>query len=277
MNIATILDNSFALNTISFGWAEGLKYAGYNVIKKEKIDGLGLKEEFKNSNLFIIKDPLEINFQLICDIKKTYQSSKIVCVIDSYQDIFNELANFVNLWVEPCFYDKTTELKCKEKNLPFLYLPLASLDFICPFYTELNRITDLSTNSDELYNKYFTNYKTLKIDSKLENSPCVNSCYGNTKINLNMVNLKPDFINLNSRTFNIGFSGNFQLSNNPAVIDLFEGKIGYTTYEEMESKIEYYLKNEEDRNRMAIKSYEICIRDHTYTNRIKKLLTYLKI
>ncbi len=101
--------------------------------------------------------------------------------------------------------------------------------------------------------------------------------YGNTKVNLNYQIPKKDFIYLNQKAFDIPMSGNFELSTIPQITDIFEGKVGYTSELEMKDKIQYYIDHEEERTRMAIKGYEVCIAKHTYTYRMRDLLKKLKM
>jgi spore maturation protein CgeB len=101
--------------------------------------------------------------------------------------------------------------------------------------------------------------------------------YGNTKVNLNHQIPRNDFVYLNQKAFDIPMSGNFELSTIPQVVEIFEGKVGYTSEPEIRDKIMYYIEHEEERIRMAIKSYEVVISKHTYTYRMRDLLKKLKV
>ncbi len=53
-----------------------------------------------------------------------------------------------------------------------------------------------------------------------------------------------------------------------------EGKhyVGYKTFEELVEKIEYYLKHDEEREKIRLAGHKHCIQNYTYTQRVKKML-----
>jgi hypothetical protein len=251
-------------DSIYSGWKEGLEDCGArNVIPITK------QYEFLKTldfvpDLRIVENPSEHEL----DVLKDKKSTKTVCIVgDNYQKFYKNYS-FVDLWVEPCFYDKQTETSFNDDGLPFYYCPLASQESLIPFYTELERKYDVSCD-DPLKDP---NLKSIVIKSDTAFSEMT---YGNTKVNLNYQIPRNDFVYLNQKAFDIPMSGNFELSTIPQVIEIFEGKVGYTSEPEMRDKIQYYIDNEELRTRMAIKSYEVTIRDHTYTVRMDKLLKKL--
>lgn len=77
------------------------------------------------------------------------------------------------------------------------------------------------------------------------------------------------------RTFDISCSKKFQLSqHNHLTPKLFgEAIVTFKSTEELRRLAEYYLAHPEERERLAIQSYEIASRDHTYLARAKTLLT----
>ena len=95
--------------------------------------------------------------------------------------------------------------------------------------------------------------------------------FNGAKIVLN--NLHPAVINgTNKRTFEIGGCGAFQLVKyRPALDDLFDvGKeiIAYLSFDDMIEKIEYYLKNDDERTKIAEAGYKRAHKDHTLEIRL---------
>lgn len=83
-------------------------------------------------------------------------------------------------------------------------------------------------------------------------------------------------VSVNPRTFEISGSGAFQLSD---VRDELQSlyAIGseieaYRDANELMQKIDHYLRHEEERNRVAVRGYRRTIRDHTFVERIGRLL-----
>jgi spore maturation protein CgeB len=252
------------VDSVIKGWEEGLVDCGigdFNSISKSKLKTSYLHNT--NPDLCVLENPTEEELSLFHDIKKSKE--KWICIVGNNYQKFYKNYPFVDLWVEPCFYDKVTEQLFSNDNLPFYYSPNAA--WRIPFYTELHKEFDLSTN-DPLKE----NWNTFVIP---KNSPHPEIIYGNTKVNLNYEISKKDFVYLNQKTFDIPMSGNFELSTIPEVVDIFEGKVGYTSEPEMRDKINYYLNHDEERERMAIKSYEVIISKHTYYYRMLALLKHL--
>lgn len=253
------------LHSVYSGWKEGLEDCGFrNVVPITKTHGVLKTLDFV-PDLQIIENPSEYELDLL----KKRKSVKTVCIVQDVCQPYYKNYPFVNLWVEPCFYDKETEQSFKKDNLPFYYCPLASQESLIPFYTDLVRTYDLSADD----NFKIPNVKSIVVKY---NTAFAEMTYGKTKVNLNhQKTIKNDYVYLNQKAFDIPMSGNFQLSTVPEVVNIFEGKVGYTTEDEMIDKIMYYIEHEEERTRMAIKSYEVVIRDHTYTVRMDNLLKKL--
>lgn len=255
-------------DSVIIGWEEGLKDCGVGYFvsqPKSAINHPGVyTREPASFDLYILENPTEAELQTVSVLVKPH--AKYVCIVgDKYKKYFKNFP-FVNLWVEPCFYDKATEKSFADDALPFYYCPLAAQESLIPFHTELNREFDLSVD-DPLKEDW--NIVVIQKDVPPE------IIYGNTKVNLNYQRPRKDFVYLNQKAFDIPMSGNFELSTIPQVVEIFEAKVGYTAENEMKEKIQYYIDNDELRNRSAIKAYEVVIRDHTYTVRMDKLLKKL--
>lgn len=253
-------------NSIYSGWKEGLEDCGYNTVIPITKAYEFLKIMDFVPDLQIIENPSEYELELL----REKNAVKTVCIVGNNYQTYYKNYSFVDLWVEPCFYDKETEKSFNDNGLPFYYCPLASQESLIPFYTELFRRYDVS--SDEPLK--IPNLTSIVITSDTAFSEIT---YGNTKVNLNHQIPKKDFVYLNQKAFDIPMSGNFELSTIPEVLEIFEGKVGYTSESEIRDKIVYYIEHEEERTRMAIKGYEVVIAKHTYTYRMRDLLKKLKV
>ncbi len=86
---------------------------------------------------------------------------------------------------------------------------------------------------------------------------------------------------INMRVFEIMSSGCFLLTNrikNNGLADLFEEGRHLVTYgnnRQLLELIEYYLKNAEEREKIAAAGYELIIKKHTYFHRVQTLMNYL--
>ncbi len=253
-------------NSLYLGWKEGLEDCGVkNIIPITKVHEVLKILDFV-PDIQIIENPSEYELDLIQEKKAT----NTVCIIGDDCQSYYKNYSFVNLWVSPCFYDKTTEKFFDDAGLPFYYCPRASQESLIPFYTEFERRYDVSCD----YPMKDSDFKSIVITS---NTAFSEMTYGNTKVNLNYQIPKKDYVYLNQKAFDIPMSGNFELSTIPEVLEIFEGKVGYTSEPEMRDKIMYYIEHEEERTRMAIKGYEIVIAKHTYTYRMRDLLKKLKV
>jgi spore maturation protein CgeB len=95
------------------------------------------------------------------------------------------------------------------------------------------------------------------------------------KINLNLLH-PTEIYGINCRAFEIAGCGGFQL------IDLKDGLdeyfepdkevVTFRTLKELKDKIAYYLVHEDERGQIALRSYERAHREHTYEQRLGKLI-----
>jgi len=106
-----------------------------------------------------------------------------------------------------------------------------------------------------------------------------------TEINLNLhssterdgVDPGGDFIN--PRTFELASCGAFQLVDRrkllPSVFEEDKEVVCFSDRQELIEKIEYYLANPEARSRIALAARERVLRDHTYTQRIREMMSII--
>ena len=95
--------------------------------------------------------------------------------------------------------------------------------------------------------------------------------YKNSKINLN-ITLRSIGSGIPLRAFDIMGCGGFLLTNYQAdMLELFEPNkdfVYYTDYEDLLTKVEYYLEHEDERNAIARNGYEKVRKNHTYKHRL---------
>lgn len=100
--------------------------------------------------------------------------------------------------------------------------------------------------------------------------------FSESKIVFN-ISIKDD---INMRVFETLSTGSFLLTNwIPSLGELFDdGKhlVTYKTLDEMVEKAKYYLKHEEEREKIAQAGYEEFIKKHTYKHRVEKILEIVK-
>lgn len=85
---------------------------------------------------------------------------------------------------------------------------------------------------------------------------------------------------INYRTFETLGCQTFLLTNDtPGLSNLFnigEHLITYTTKQDLQDKIKYYLQNDDERERIAKSGYEHVKKNHTYLNRAERILEIIK-
>lgn len=109
--------------------------------------------------------------------------------------------------------------------------------------------------------------------------------YNATKININLHSSvepevfigKGDFVN--PRTFELASSQAFQLVDQRGLLDeLFtpEELVRFTTLEDLQAKIAYFLNHPEERDRYVERAYQRVLREHQYVHRMQTLLDFIK-
>lgn len=155
------------------------------------------------------------------------------------------------------------------------------------FFQNLNqKLKNQSSYSLKLWGTGWYNEQTQDINIPLKNNRIsieeTVKIFNASKININlhssmnneMFDTFGDFIN--PRTFEIAACGGFQLTDNrPAVKELFEEDkeiVLFSSLEEANDKIIFYLKNDYLRNKIATASREKVLKFHTYDVRLINML-----
>ena len=105
------------------------------------------------------------------------------------------------------------------------------------------------------------------------------------KINLNLhsstyhYGINPDGDFVNPRTFEISACRGFQLVDNrkdlSRMFKVGEEIIAFDTFDQMQDQIDYYLSKPEERNAIALKSYQRVLKEHTMEHRMQELLLHV--
>ncbi len=101
-----------------------------------------------------------------------------------------------------------------------------------------------------------------------------------TKININFhvpyqkpgMGEFPDRSDCNQSVYNIALSGNFQLCDHPLALEYFEGFVVVGDENNWLELFEYYLHNDQKREEMAYNAQQVCIKKHTWLQRMKEFL-----
>ena len=109
--------------------------------------------------------------------------------------------------------------------------------------------------------------------------------YNAAKINLNLhsstyhYGINPDGDFVNPRTFEIAACRGFQLVDNrkdlSRMFKVGEEIIAFTTMDQLREQIDYYLLRPEERNTIALKSYQRVQMEHTMEHRMQELLIHV--
>jgi spore maturation protein CgeB len=107
-----------------------------------------------------------------------------------------------------------------------------------------------------------------------------------SRVNLNLhsspyhLGINPEGDYLNPRTFDLAATGAFQLVDRRAQLpEFFKPEKEVTTFQnlaEAREKIDFFLAHEEERQRVARKGQERCLRDHTYRVRMSQALEIIE-
>ncbi len=124
-------------------------------------------------------------------------------------------------------------------------------------------------------------YNASKIVININRDPFWESHAGSSNRRFNCPGKSP-----NPRLFEVGLCGKFQLVDSSRV-DIFkhfkcdQGKdselITYDSPEDLANKVKYYLEHEEERENIAYNFHETISKNHTYLNRIARLINFINL
>lgn len=257
---------------------------------------------------FNAQSPITIN--LLKSIKKT-KTPIIFWFVEDYRrfEYYKEISRYTDIFLTIQKDDLFEELNAVSTDC-FYYLPLAadpdthrklnlSQEEKIEFGSDISFMGAAYPNRQHLFsrlldydlklwgsgwdsNKIFSNHVQRKGDRiSVENSVKI---YNSTKININLHSslenqiFEPvqDFIN--PRTFEIMACGGFQLVDKRTLMsEIFtEGQdiISFHSLKDLRNKIDYYLKNDKERNEIAENAREKVLKNHTYEDRIESIMEF---
>lgn len=137
---------------------------------------------------------------------------------------------------------------------------------------------DIRVYGDSQWNMltpYFAGIKDVKMNNIIIPSAETNKVFNASKINLNI--LHPQIrLGTSTRTFEIALAGAFQLvEKNDEINKFFELEKEMVCYEsaaQLNELVDYYLKNEKERNEIAINSRKRALQEHTFVHRIQTII-----
>lgn len=250
-------------------------------------------KEIKNTyKILLATDP-----RIFSKNKSINESNDISFIGGVNNDFLNSNTNSI---IVNQFIDEVIKLKTEEINTPILNLCFRL--FKCEKYREILSIwtnenylfwkiiyfiisakgsvvlrKDILSNINNKVHMYGSqNWRHLNIinyeDVSYEN---LSNLYQRYKINLNISSLQLE-TSLNNRLFDVFASEAFLLTDYKSdlekIVPQYIDKITYQNVEDLNSKIEYYLVNENERKEITSEIKNIVLCNHTYMDRAKQII-----
>jgi hypothetical protein len=282
------------------GWVEGFTDLGHETFGLPSND-FSILEINEPMDVLVMFGPEESRSEEIIKFKQQFPSTKIVIVCFKYKEFYQKLESSVDLWVEHTFKHRLSEEVFRKKGLKFAYIPLGvskhkfypindikkyDISFIGQLEHHGNRGQDklLFPVMEKYPNGFFSGFSYKGRNYPFIPHSDINAIYNQTKINLNFHypdQRREDSIDdtyrqdFNGRVFEIAFSGNFQVCDLPHLKDIGMDKgIAIADESNWMDVVDYYMKNEEERNSMAAISHLLASK-HTWEHRMSDLLSKL--
>lgn len=273
--------------------------------KKLNQEILDIYNDFNPEVVLVIK-----GFQMLpSTLAKMNKSIKVLWMMDSVYRYPNVLKN-INLYDYRFMFENNDVEKLKQEDVVSYFLPLAAdknkyfpkneinkdidILFIGSLYESRKEMFErLSKDFKDLnicvYGKYtdiknpksYFKYINKDIKRTFKNSYVasneVNDLYSRAKICINLHH-EQSKDGCNPRFYEILASGAFQIVDyNEYIINNYGDKIdNFKTYDELKSKIEFYLKNEDERKK-SILNYKEIVENNYFENRIDTLLDIINL
>lgn len=278
-----------------FGWIEGFQDLGH--------EAYGLQSHVNSINdidekldMIIFMGTHTMKYEDIVKFKDAWPNTVLVAVCAKFEESYVSYKPYINFWVEHNYKHSISDKLFEEAGMKLIHVPLASSPKL---FSKLNTskeydvsfIGQFGENRGHGYREQdiyldpiiklplkgfyagFYQYPNVSLNS-------LNLAYNHTKINLNFhyPNQKLEsedinnYIDFNSRVFDIPMSGNFQICDHPYLGELFEDGLKCTSKEDWVDTVKYYLNNEEERLILAKKAHEECLLKHTWKSRMSEFL-----
>ena len=285
------------------GWARGFEDLGWTAYRLPSMQYRILEVDAK-VDLLIMHDLSPAMIEDLRLYKKTNPTTKVAVLCDHWRPHFETAKDLVDLWFELSIQHTHSKKEFDARGMTFGHVQLSAhtKDFhpvlLSPKLYDVSFVGQLTHGYrgedkylypvlDKGYKGIFGGgftYKGVAYNHIPHN--VLNHIYNSTKVNINFhyplhkMEKADDLeyrMEVNGRVFEIALSGNFQISDNPLVKDYFGDSIPVVGAEEWTDRIDYYLAHPEERDILAKKAYDICLNNHMYVHRAKKILTLLKM
>jgi len=287
------------------GWYEGLENLGHEPYILEFKYDLNAYELPESPDLLVIMGITPEMLIPVLTFKDKHPSTKIIVNFSGFKDYFLRLKGVVDLWIEPFMKHEYVKKKFEENGLPVAFLPLAATQSI--YYKTVNEFSKTYDVSfvggfggqghgyryqdvylfpviDRGYKGFFGGFYYKGINYPTVKYSFLNEVYNATKVNLNFhydqqkreqldqEGFKLDF---NTRVYEIALSNNFQISDHPEVLNVFDGAIPYISKEDWIDAIDFYLDKPDLRAELALRANQICLEKHTWKQRMIEFFNIL--
>lgn len=253
----------------------------------------------KSYDLIVYVGPMHVSeFEAV---KIANPNTIIVCAADGVQTRYSSYLGLIDFFITTQHHSPSLTKSFKDIGFYLYNVPLAGNNHL--FYpTNEEKKYDISfigtlAHGDRNESKYL--YPL--IDNPKYNFYLAGMTYGNhgisfipyeqsniirnsTKVNINFhydyqiggKGEPTDRIDLNQSVYNIALAGAFQVCDHPLASQLFNGAIVLADFNSWNETIDYYINNREERERLALKAYEIAIEKHTWKARMNEFLQIIE-
>jgi spore maturation protein CgeB len=241
----------------------------------------------------------DMNVHHFENVKQNNPTVKIVCAADAIQPHFYQFIDLIDFFITTQHSCPTLVNQFKEIGFQLYYIPLAGNNHL--FYpTNIEKQFDICfigtlahgyREEDKYLYPFIEKYNFFLAGMQYKNNGTTflaydqsNNIRNQSKININFhydyqqfAKGNPlDRVDLNQSVYNIALAGAFQICDHHLVSELFDNSIIVADSSKWPELIEYYLHNDDERIKLAKKSYEIAIEKHTWKTRMQEFLTILE-
>ena len=233
-------------------------------------------------------------------VKEINPDVKIICAADQILPIYSKFIGLVDFFITtqhecPALTKKFNEIGFALYNIPLagnehLFYPLVSdKEYDVCFIGTLGHgyrgedkyLYPLLDNPN--YNCYLAGMRYRNYNVPFLPYSEANMIRNRTKVNINFhVSYQHpgqgnpiDRVDLNQSVYNIALSGGFQICDHTLAYDLFNGSVILGNVDNWCELVDYYIHNDQERMKLAHRSYEIAKEKHTWKVRMSEFLEIL--
>lgn len=241
----------------------------------------------------------DMNVHHFENVKQNNPTVKIVCAADAIQPHFYQFTDLIDFFITTQHSCPTLVNQFKEIGFQLYYIPLAGNNHLFyPTNTEnhfdicfIGTLAHGYREEDKYLYPFIEKYNFFLAGMQYKNygTPFLaydqsNNIRNQSKININFhydyqrfgEGNPLDRVDLNQSVYNIALAGAFQICDHHLISELFDNSIIVADSFKWPELIEYYLHNDDERIKLAKKSYEIAIKNHTWKARMREFLTILE-